>query len=114
MSDISVSCWTPAPSVAVKLTVVQFCQPPVFGTLTTCQTLLVVLKPTGVVSSTDCIALSGTPSSMRVRTKPGAMAFTVSSGTRREIHGAIAAAGRVLESAPVWRSAPPALFGPLS
>src|SRR5262249_25007508 len=34
-------------------------------------------RPMGVTSSTDCSAFSGTPSSMRVFTKPGAMALTV-------------------------------------
>src|SRR5215471_2337097 len=46
LSDISVICCQPAPSVAVKLTVVQFCQPPVLGTQTCCHTLLAPLKPT--------------------------------------------------------------------
>src|SRR5262252_6340274 len=46
LSDISVICCQPAPSVALKLTVVQFCQSPVPGTQTCCQTLLAPLKPT--------------------------------------------------------------------
>src|SRR5580765_4536102 len=46
VSDSTVICCVPAPSVAVNETVVQFCQPPVDGTVTACQTLLDVLKPT--------------------------------------------------------------------
>src|SRR6266853_126990 len=49
VSDMIVSCCTPAPSVAVKLTVVQVCQPPVFGTLTCCHTLLALLNPTCIL-----------------------------------------------------------------
>src|SRR5258706_1499740 len=46
VSNSSVICWTPAPSVAVRDTVVQFCHPPVAGIDTVCHTLLAVLKPT--------------------------------------------------------------------
>ena len=40
MSDISVICCVPAPSVAVNETVDHDCHPPVFGTLTEVHTLL--------------------------------------------------------------------------
>src|SRR6516164_10288176 len=45
-SEYSVTCCTPAPSVAVKVTSIQFCQPPLPGTQTCCQTLLGPLNPT--------------------------------------------------------------------
>ena len=46
VSKSSVICCTPAPSVTVSDTVVQFCQPPVAGIDTVFHTLLAVLKPT--------------------------------------------------------------------
>src|SRR5689334_13866833 len=46
VSDNSVICCVPAPSVAVNETVVHDCHPPVAGTATVVHTLLFVLKPT--------------------------------------------------------------------
>src|SRR5262245_1014226 len=46
VSENSVSCCTPAPSVTGSVTVVHVCHPPVFGTRTSAQTLLRLLNPT--------------------------------------------------------------------
>ena len=46
VSNSSVNCCTPAPSVTGTETVVQFCHPPVLGIPTTAQTLLLLLNPT--------------------------------------------------------------------
>src|SRR5580765_6449111 len=46
VSANSVICCTPAPSVTLTDTVVQFCHPPVAGIDTGAQTLLAALKPT--------------------------------------------------------------------
>ena len=40
MSNCTVICWTPAPSVTGTFTVVQVCHAPVFGTFTVDQTEL--------------------------------------------------------------------------